>query len=145
MFAFIAAILSACGSGACNTAGPVDNIYSFPNGSQLYGSTKFTVSSGSSITGTYTLKGGQVPFAVKLSTSNPLVQQGNVLSDVSLNDTCELCGLFNPEILVLTQNIGESSSTLTVQSSAHLAPGTYTLYLLLRVSVQQYFLSNKLV
>lgn len=128
VFAFIAAILAACGNGTCNTAGPVQDIYSFPNGSQLYGSTNFTVSSGTSVNGTYTLKGGQVPFAVKLSTSNPLAQQNTALSG-NLNDTCELCGTFNPELLVLTQSISESSSTLTVQSSANLAPGTYTLYL----------------
>lgn len=125
----LAVVVASC-SGAGNCApsnGTVVDLHTFPNGSQLFGTTSLNVTSGESTTATYVLKGGSGLTIVNLSTQ----ESGLNTAPLShgLTSTCALCGSFNPESLVVTGTSAESSSQLTVNVRSGLATGTYSLNL----------------
>lgn len=121
---FIAFILTSCSQGTCLTNNlPQQMIHVFPNGATLYGQTNFTMSSGSTSTATYLLKGGgNGSTIVNLTTSAPITSNRSA-------EKCTICGNFSPESLVISSNVNESSSTLTIYISPNLTPGTYQLNL----------------
>ncbi|MBX9890095.1 MAG: hypothetical protein K2X94_02410, partial [Amoebophilaceae bacterium] len=105
----LAVVVASC-SGAGNCApsnGTVVDLHTFPNGSQLFGTTSLNIASGESTTATYVLKGGSGQTIVNLSTQ----ESGLNIAALShgLTRNCALCGSFNPESLVVTGTSAESS------------------------------------
>ncbi|TXJ01005.1 MAG: hypothetical protein E6Q32_05410 [Neisseriales bacterium] len=125
----LAVVVASCnGSGNCVPSnGTVVGLHTFPNGSQLFGTTSLNVTSGESTTATYVLKGGSGLTIVNLSTQ----ESGLNTTPLShgLTSTCALCGSFNPESLVVTGTSAESSSQLNVTVRSGLTAGTYKLNL----------------
>lgn len=124
--ACVAILMVACsGVGSCNSSDVQGEIHTFPNGSKLYGVTNFTIAAGESYSGVYTLKGGQAPFLLGLSTTFQAPNLTNKkLSSPNLDcNDATICGTFNPAELVITQNNNESNSTLTVKVGSELAVG----------------------
>lgn len=125
----LAVVVASC-SGAGNCApsnGTVVDLHTFPNGSQLFGTTSLNIASGESTTTTYVLKGGSGLTIVNLSTQESGFNTAALSHGLTRN--CALCGSFNPESLVVTGTSAESSSQLTVNVRSGLAVGTYTLNL----------------
>lgn len=125
----LAVVVASCsGAGNCASSnGTVVDLHTFPNGSQLFGTTSLNITSGESTTATYVLKGGSGLTIVNLSTQESGLNTAALSHGLTRN--CALCGSFNPESLVVTGTSAESSSQLTVNVRSGLAAGTYSLNL----------------
>lgn len=125
----LAVVVASCnGSGNCAPSnGTVVDLHTFPNGSQLFGTTSLSITSGESTTATYVLKGGSGQTIVNLSTEESVTSTTRLSS--SLITACAICGTFNPESLVVTGSGSESSSQLNVAVRSGLTAGTYNLNL----------------
>ncbi len=125
----LAVVVASCsGVGNCAPSnGTVVDLHTFPNGSQLFGTTSLSITSGESTTATYVLKGGSGQTIVNLSTEESVTSTTRLSS--SLITACAICGTFNPESLVVTGSVSESSSQLNVAVRSGLTAGTYNLNL----------------
>lgn len=122
-------IVVGCG-GQCETTDTQKALYTFPNGTQLYGETSSNVSQGSNAQpAIFTLKGGTSGLIVNLI---PVVNYGTSLNSQHVSSTnvgrpaCTLlCVDFNPSVLAITGADLESSTYLDIASGAVMPTGSY--------------------